>query len=407
MGRSLLSFKFPSFLLFSIVLASSITTDGSSQSILQQYLFSPEITATYGARCLDGSPAGYYFAPGNGSGITSYVIFLEGGGFCADVASCSERAKTSLGSSKYWPSTEAGFGIIDSSSVNNPNFYNFNRVYVLYCSGDVYAGTRDTVVDPNAFPFYFSGHRIITAVMDALLNTTDIGKADNVIFAGSSAGGIGCLTNADFVKDRLGSHVKTFLANPQGGWFFPSVVNYTAFVDNQLGPPYAGESPYFTELFQPYVNANCAAQNNITFCQTINNAYPYIQTPLFIAENAADSNQIFGENGCPTTNSTEVIAYINYYIQQMRSSLQQVLNSKNKKPINDGLFFPTCVAHTENTDVGSNTTINGFHLTTALGAWFLQNNQAPTRLEDSCTGINCNPSCPPLPFQVPSFPVRF
>ena len=392
----------PSYLTISLV---SLFVSSSNSQALSKNLFSNDVVNSYGSRCLDGSPAGYFYAAGQGSGSNSYVIFLEGGGFCADPISCAARANTSLGSSKFWPSTTEGYGIIDASPVNNPNFYNFNRIYVLYCSGDVHAGTRNTTVDPILFPFYFSGHRIVTAVIDALLNTTNIANADTVILAGSSAGGLGTFTNADFVKYRLGTNVKQFLANPQGGWFFPLVVNYTAFQNNQLGPPYAGESPLFTALFQPFVNEKCAQAHNVTYCQTVNNAYPYIETPLFIAENAADSNQIFSENGCPEKNNPQVVAYINYYIQNMRSSLQQVFNSNNKKPINDGIFLPTCLAHTENTNVGSNTTINHVSVTAALGSWFLQNNQVPTRLEDACTGIDCNPSCPPLPFEKPKYPI--
>ena len=43
---------------------------------LERVLFSPEQVASLGPRCLDGSPSGYYYAPGTvGSG---FVIFLEG-----------------------------------------------------------------------------------------------------------------------------------------------------------------------------------------------------------------------------------------------------------------------------------------------------------------------------------------
>ena len=59
------------------------------------------------ARCLDNSPAGYYFAPGE-SGSTIWVINLQGGGSCREEADCLQRAKGNLGSSRHWPATDSG-----------------------------------------------------------------------------------------------------------------------------------------------------------------------------------------------------------------------------------------------------------------------------------------------------------
>lgn len=54
------------------------------------------------AKCLDGSPAAFYYKKGR---IDKYVIFFEGGGWCGDVSvnatltQCLGRSKTTLGSS--------------------------------------------------------------------------------------------------------------------------------------------------------------------------------------------------------------------------------------------------------------------------------------------------------------------
>ena len=42
-----------------------------------------DAAASDGAVCLDGSPAAYYWRAGSGSGKNSWVLFLEGGGWCA------------------------------------------------------------------------------------------------------------------------------------------------------------------------------------------------------------------------------------------------------------------------------------------------------------------------------------
>ena len=41
-----------------------------------------DAAARDGAVCLDGSPAAYYWRAGSGSGKNSWVLFLEGGGWC-------------------------------------------------------------------------------------------------------------------------------------------------------------------------------------------------------------------------------------------------------------------------------------------------------------------------------------
>ena len=71
-------------------------------------------------RCIDNSPAGYYFAPGE-SGSTIWVINLQGGGSCHEEADCLRRASGDLGSSTSWPATNDGRHspfLISDASIN-------------------------------------------------------------------------------------------------------------------------------------------------------------------------------------------------------------------------------------------------------------------------------------------------
>ncbi|CAI7835580.1 unnamed protein product [Closterium sp. NIES-53] len=56
-----------------------------------------------GARCLDGSPPGYYFRAGTGAGRSMWHIYLPGGAWCGSAAQCVARSKTWLGSSTFYP----------------------------------------------------------------------------------------------------------------------------------------------------------------------------------------------------------------------------------------------------------------------------------------------------------------
>ena len=89
--------------------------------------------------CLDGSPAGYYFRPGTGSGASKWIIYLRGGNWCFDLQSCFDRSMQTRGSTKYWPKTEQFDGILSDDKVLNPDFHNWNFIHVIYCDGMSFA----------------------------------------------------------------------------------------------------------------------------------------------------------------------------------------------------------------------------------------------------------------------------
>ena len=64
-----------------------------------------------GAVCLDGTNPGFYWTKGSGDGAKTWVLYFKGGGWCYDEEDCAQRAKTSLGSSKYFTKTFAFSGI--------------------------------------------------------------------------------------------------------------------------------------------------------------------------------------------------------------------------------------------------------------------------------------------------------
>lgn len=66
------------------------------------------------ATCLDGSPAGYYLPGTSPVNPTSFLIHMQGGGWCTSLDDCVARAGMHYGSSSAW--TKAG-GCPDT---NNP-----------------------------------------------------------------------------------------------------------------------------------------------------------------------------------------------------------------------------------------------------------------------------------------------
>ncbi|KAH9325111.1 hypothetical protein KI387_005289, partial [Taxus chinensis] len=79
-----------------------------------------ETAASKGAFCLDGSPPGYHLDRGFGSGSNSWLIHLEGGGWCNNLESCYMRKSTRLGSSHYMERQIVFSGSLSNKPLENP-----------------------------------------------------------------------------------------------------------------------------------------------------------------------------------------------------------------------------------------------------------------------------------------------
>ncbi|WMV43116.1 hypothetical protein MTR67_036501 [Solanum verrucosum] len=119
-----------------------------------------------GAVCLDGSPPAYYLHRGFDSGLSNWIVFLDGGGWCESISDCQGRKTTDKGSSKYMMNQTNFLGILHNTTKLNPDFYNWNKVWIGYCDGSSFTGDIDEV-DPEK-KLYFRGARIFKAVLDEL-----------------------------------------------------------------------------------------------------------------------------------------------------------------------------------------------------------------------------------------------
>jgi len=119
-------------------------------------------TVALGAQCLDGSPFGMYVAKGDPD---RFVVYLEGGGICQAKVDCVKRLSSGQGSSKFWPKTQAGIAskfedtIISGDAAQNARFASWTRVFLTYCSGDVWAGQRVLADAKASWGLSFAGHR--------------------------------------------------------------------------------------------------------------------------------------------------------------------------------------------------------------------------------------------------------
>ncbi|KAG9132680.1 hypothetical protein Leryth_016717 [Lithospermum erythrorhizon] len=93
------------------------------------------------------------------------MTLLQGGGWCNDVKSCLERKFTALGSSTRMDDQHVFTGILSNKAQENPDFFNWNRVFVRYCDGASFAGEGEH----KKARLQFRGQRIYRAAMEDLI----------------------------------------------------------------------------------------------------------------------------------------------------------------------------------------------------------------------------------------------
>ncbi len=238
-----------------------------------------------GALCNDFTTPGYFIRQSMPQlqMESKWVIYLEGGGACSTPQSCNERFidqsirerytyKGADGSAyvdikKAWsvhksqplkvisklmttlwrfsiPGKEGspgnwtieGSDILSPNPVINPDFYSHNHIIVPYCSSDLWLRESKNYVlaqdpdfqfkfDPDLVTehqFTFRGVAIFRSVIQDLFDHHGLGKAAQVILSGSSAGGIGVMNHAKWLREKLDMNSSvgcTLLALLDSSWF--------------------------------------------------------------------------------------------------------------------------------------------------------------------------------------------
>lgn len=197
-----------------------------SQNLYTLELFSQ----SNGASCLDGTPPGIYVHPGT-TNKDKFVIFFDGGGFCAGstvnetIDSCYKRSFTGLGSTKDYPPTKdaSGYGILSPVKEDNPYFYDWTKVFVIYCDGSEYLGNRDEPIQYKDKSLYFRGAKNVIETFNHLDKHYDFYNKDTIVITGISAGGMATFEWSNYVFE----HTKTskVLSLPDSGFF---ITDYTS-----------------------------------------------------------------------------------------------------------------------------------------------------------------------------------
>ncbi|KAL7160232.1 hypothetical protein ABFS83_01G079700 [Erythranthe nasuta] len=305
-----------------------------------------ECAVRKGAVCLDGSPPAYALDEGFGDGANSWVLFIEGGGWCASKSGCLERSKSAIGST-YLKSKSTFFkGLLDNNQTFNPDFYNWNRVYITYCDGASFMADIEEV-DPETNVTY-RGARIFDAIIDDLL-AKGMKNADNAILSGGSAGGLATTLNCDKFRGLLPNACRVKCIADSGTFLHGKHLVGTKYREN-----------YFAKVVETHELAKrlptkCTSKMDPNLCLFPENFIRDIQTPLFVVEAGFEKFQtedlmlpVLGGkkqwNSCITNltlcNSTQL-----HYMKEFRTAFVKTLRKVIDKSSSRGLFVHSCYRH--------------------------------------------------------------
>ncbi|XP_051228662.1 pectin acetylesterase 5 [Lolium perenne] len=351
-----------------------------------------------GAVCLDGTPPGYHLQRGSGDGSNSWLIHLEGGGWCSTVKDCSDRRMTKFGSSNFMRSLRfAGSGILADDEQLNPDFYNWNRVYVRYCDGASFSGDAEYQAQDGS-TLHFRGLRIYEAVIDELMEKGLI-NATQALLTGCSAGGLAAILHCDDFSAR-----------------FPQEVSVKCLIDAGLfldEKDISGERSFWSmydgvvqlQNVREVLPKECLVDKKPTECFFPVEVIKTIQTPMFIINSGYDSWQIQNilvpnssapdnswlscKDNIRNCNSTQ-IEFINGFRNTMVTNLK-VLKEKEDW----GMFIDSCFTHCQTLSSMSwnsptSPRLGNKTIADAVGGWYSGRRRGVKDIDCPCPG---NPTC--------------
>ncbi|GLU24273.1 hypothetical protein SLE2022_402210 [Rubroshorea leprosula] len=330
------------------------------------------------AFCLDGSLPAYHLHRGFGAGEDNWLLQFEGGGWCNDVPSCLERAKTRRGSTSFMSKWEVFSGILSNNASLNPDFYNWNRVKLRYCDGASFGG--DAKFENGTSLIYFRGQRIWDAIIRDLL-PKGLGTARKALLSGCSAGGLATFLQCDNFRNMLPADASVKCLSDAG--FFLDIrdisLNYTmrSFFEGLVS----------LQGIEPNLNQNCT--HSFAFpklCFFPQNALKYITTPYFILNSAYDvfqfhhglvppSADLHGHWNRCKLDPAACDATQTSILQGLRRNMLTALYSFNRHSLSGGIFINSCFAHcqSESQDTwlaDDSPRINDKTIAEAVGDWY-------------------------------------
>jgi len=382
-------------------------------------VFLKEAAITEGAVCLDGTPGIYFFKAGSAANSTKWVIHMLGGGMCFSNEECLIRSKTYLGSSLYWPGQYNYGGPLSENSTYNPDFYDWNHVFLAYCDGASFSGDVEKPVKVNDGIVYYRGHRILLATIKDLLKNKGLDKATDVFVIGDSAGGMATYYHIDEIKSMMPKSVTRFKGSPFSGIFlyYPNVEGKIIFGE-------LTKDAFYLQNCSGGINQRCIAAKSVDErykCMFGEYSMEYIESPLFVLNSAYDfvgtacvlgaepmlHPMDSGAGNCSAAPGWGPCEYDQKYctkeqwekIEGYASTFMDLVEKNPKFSVNgNGLFEYNCHTHAvESTRAWELYSVKGTIMRDAVRKWYFSDNEpSSNHFYKDCVNHGsylCNPTC--------------
>ncbi|XP_028792359.1 pectin acetylesterase 12-like isoform X1 [Neltuma alba] len=294
--------------------------------------------------CLDGTLPGYHLHRGFGSGANSWLIQLEGGGWCNTLRSCVFRKTTRRGSSNHMEKQIPFTGILSHKAEENPDFFNWNRVKLRYCDGASFSGDSE---DKSA-QLQFRGQKIWLAAMEELMSK-GMHNADQALLSGCSAGGLASIIHCDEFRSLFPKSAKVKCLSDAG--FFLDAIDVSG--GRTMRNLYGGVVKL--QEVQKNLPESCLNKLDPTSCFFPQNLINHVTTPLFILNAAYDAWQLQASlappsadprgswNNCKSNHANCNSSQIQF-LQDFRNQMLNALKGFSL-PSQTGLYINSCFAH--------------------------------------------------------------
>lgn len=170
--------------------------------------------------CAYGTEYSFHVHPADSDNL---LIFFNGGGACWFGQICDPAGPTFVPFTNDVPQPT---GIFDLENEANP-FWDYNMVFISYCTGDVHLGnnvvdydvpaTEDT--EAAAFTVFHNGYVNAMTVLDWVFENVE--APENIFVTGSSAGAIASPFYAGIVAEQYPDSTVTQLGDGAGGYRIP------------------------------------------------------------------------------------------------------------------------------------------------------------------------------------------
>ncbi|XP_052140987.1 pectin acetylesterase 3-like isoform X2 [Oryza glaberrima] len=326
-----------------------------------------------GAVCMDGTPPAYHLDPGSGGGNRSWVVNLEGGGWCNNARTCRFRTASRHGSSDHMERRIAFTGIMSSAAADNPDFHSWNRVKIRYCDSGSFAGDAFD----EGLKLQFRGQRIWGAVIQHLLDV-GMASAEHVLLTGCSAGGLAAILHCDQLRALLPA-AATVKCLSDGGLFLDAV----DVAGGRSLRSYYGDVVGL-QAVAPNLPETCTDHLDATSCFFPQNIIDGIKTPIFLLNAAYDVWQIeqsLAPNAADTSGTWRVckfnrsacnasqLQFLQGFRDQMVAAVRVFSESRS-----NGLFINSCFAHCQSeltaTWNGGSPALQNKGIAKSVGDWY-------------------------------------